>query len=258
MAGPLMNFLLAWVILWGLYFARGEAVVDTTQVVIGIVAPEGPASTAGIQEGDIIKSVNGTPVTTFSEMAEIISANPGREIAIVWEHDGAQQTAPVTTTIEEGYNNRGEKLQMGRIGVGQQVTYKSIGIHTAAWIGLSRAGEMAGMVFKFLYDVLTLRVSAKMIGGPVFIAQMAGQTAQAGLSALLFFIALLSVNLAVLNVLPIPVLDGGHLMFLAIEKLRGSPLSMRQRTVAQQVGMVFLLLLIVWVTYNDIMRFVTG
>lgn len=257
-AGPLMNFLLAWLILWGLYFARGEAVVDPNKVVVGMVSPDGPASQAGISEGDIIKSINGTAVATFPAMAEIISSNPGRPIDIVWERAGADMTASVTTTVEEGYNNQGEKLQFGRIGIGQQVTYESIGIHTAAWTGLSRAGEMAGMVIKFLYDVVTLRVSAKMIGGPVFIAQMAGQTAQAGFSALLFFIALLSVNLAVLNVLPIPVLDGGHLVFLTIEKLRGSPLSMRQRTIAQQVGLVFLLLLIVWVTYNDIMRFVTG
>ena len=94
----------------------------------------------------------------------------------------------------------------------------------------------------------------KTLGGPIFIAQAAGQTAQQGISALLFFTALLSVNLAILNLLPIPVLDGGHLLFLAIEKIRRRPLSVKQRTVMQQVGMGFLLVLILFITYNDIFR----
>jgi regulator of sigma E protease len=191
-------------------------------------------------------------------MAEKIKVHPGKEIKISWERAGVPMGALTTTMVEENYNKQGDKVPEGKIGVAQMTTYESVGFFGSAWQGLKRAGGMVTMVVEFVYDLVRLRVSPKMIGGPVFIAQMAGQTAQAGFSALLVFIALLSVNLAVLNVLPIPVLDGGHLLFLVIEKIKGSPLTMNQRMLAQQVGLVFLLLFIVWVTYNDIMRFITG
>ncbi|MEW5994139.1 MAG: site-2 protease family protein, partial [Candidatus Zixiibacteriota bacterium] len=106
--------------------------------------------------------------------------------------------------------------------------------------------------------LITGEVSPRMIGGAVFIAQQSGKEARRGASNLFFFMALLSVSLAVLNVLPIPILDGGHLVFLAIEKIRGSPLSMKVRAVAQQIGLALLLTLIVFVTYNDILRLIRG
>ena len=111
---------------------------------------------------------------------------------------------------------------------------------------------------KFIKKVLSGQVSAKMIGGPIFIAQQSGKEARKGASNLFFFMALLSVNLAVLNVLPIPILDGGHLVFLGLEKVKGTPLSIKARMVAQQVGLVVLLGLILIVTYNDILRWIKG
>jgi regulator of sigma E protease len=257
-AGPFMNFLLAWFILWGIYLYQGEGVTDPDHAVIGYIVPDGPATKAGLKEGDIITSVNGTAIAGFHEMANLVSAQPGKDIAIAWQRGGQTMTATVTTGTEEAYNDQGVKVPVGRIGVGQQSTYKRLNIFSAAWRGMAKTAELVAMVFKFLYDLVTMRISAKMIGGPVFIAQMAGQTAQAGFTTLLIFMSMLSVNLAILNVLPIPVLDGGHLVFLLIEKIKGSPLTMQQRVIAQQIGMVFLLLVIVLVTYNDIVRFVTG
>ena len=257
-AGPFMNFILAWFILWGIYVYQGEPIIDPDHAIIGYISPDGPAAKAGLTEGDIVTAINGTPVAGFHEMAGLISAEPAKEIVVSWQREGREMNATILTHSEEAYNDQGAKVPAGRIGVGQQVTYKSLNIFSAAWKGLTKAAEFVAMVFQFVYNLITMKISAKMVGGPVFIAQMAGQTAQAGFSALLFFMSMLSVNLAVLNVLPIPVLDGGHLVFLLIEKLKGKPLTMHQRVVAQQVGMVFLLLVIVLVTYNDIVRFVSG
>jgi regulator of sigma E protease len=257
-AGPFMNFLLACCILWGIFLYQGEPVADPDHAVIGYISPDGPAAKAGLKEGDIVTAINGTTVAGFHEMAKLISDQPAKEISITWQRDNQAMSATILTHSEEGYNDQGVKGSQGRIGVGQKVTYKSLNIFSAAWMGVSKAAEFVAMVFQFVYNLITMKISAKMVGGPVFIAQMAGQTAQAGFATLLYFMSLLSVNLAVLNVLPIPVLDGGHLVFLLIEKLKGSPLSMHQRVVAQQIGMVFLLVVIVLVTYNDIVRFVTG
>jgi regulator of sigma E protease len=112
--------------------------------------------------------------------------------------------------------------------------------------------------FKFIKKIVTGQASAKMIGGPLFIAQQSGKEAEKGATSLFFFMAILSINLAVLNVMPIPILDGGHLLFLLIERIKGSPVSIKARAIAQQAGLVLLLTLIVFVTYNDILRVVRG
>jgi len=124
--------------------------------------------------------------------------------------------------------------------------------------GFATTNRIGIETVKFVKRTITGEVSAKLIGGPLFIAQQSGREAQKGASNLFFFMALLSVNLCILNILPIPVLDGGQLVFLAVEKLKGKPLSMKVRMAIQQVGVVFLLLLIVMVTYNDVMRFFTS
>jgi regulator of sigma E protease len=257
-AGPFMNFVLAWLILWGLFFIQGEAVTDPNHVVIGAVSPDGPAAKAGITDGDIITSINGTPVKTFSDMAVLISEEVEKPITIAWDRDGREMSANVTTESEETYNAQGDKIAVGRIGVGEKGVYHRLGFFNAAYEGFSETVVFVRMIGDFVWNLISLKVSPKMIGGPVFIAQMTGQRAQLGMSALLVFMAFLSVNLAILNVLPIPALDGGHLVFLLIEKVKGSPLSINQRMIAQQVGLVFLLIVIVMVTYNDIVRFISG
>jgi regulator of sigma E protease len=257
-AGPFMNFVLAWFIIWGLFFFRGEAVTDPNNAVIGIVAPDSPAAEAGLIEGDIIKSINGQPVTNFIDMSGLISQEVEKPITIGWIRGDQEMSATVTTYPEEVYNEKGDKVAQGRIGVGQKGEYRQMGFFTAAYAGFSEVLTFGKMIGQFVWDLVRLKISAKMIGGPVFIAQMAGQQAQRGFADLMVFMAFLSVNLAILNVLPIPALDGGHLIFLLIEKIKGSPLTINQRMIAQQVGLVFLIILIVMVTYNDIVRFISG
>lgn len=257
-AGPFMNFVLAWLILWGIFFFQGEAVTDPDHAVIGIVSPDGPAAEAGLMEGDIVNSINGTPVTGFADMAVLISEQVEQPILINWERDGQEMSATVVTYADETYNAEGEKIAVGRIGVGEKGEYRRMGFFTAAYEGFHETVVFVKMIGEFVWNLVSFRISAKMIGGPVFIAQMAGQRAQLGFSALLVFMAFLSVNLAILNILPIPALDGGHLIFLLIEKVKGSPLTVNQRMIAQQIGLVFLLIVIVMVTYNDIVRFISG
>jgi regulator of sigma E protease len=257
-AGPFTNFLVAWIILWGLFLLQGEAVTDPDHAVIGIVVEGSPAEQAGLMTGDIVKSINGTPVAGFSEMAVLISKEVEKPITIVWERKDRKMSATVTTMAEEAYNEQGEKTYQGRIGVGWYVEYHSLGFLGAAHKSFIVVVDFVDRIARFIWDLVSLKVSVKMIGGPVFIAKMAGQTAQLGFSALLFFMSFLSVNLAILNILPIPMLDGGHLVFLLVEKIKGSPMTVNQRMIAQQVGLAFLLLLIVFVTYNDIARFISG
>jgi regulator of sigma E protease len=257
-AGPFMNFVLAWLIMWGIFFFQGVAETDPDHAVIGVVSPDGPAHAAGLMEGDIITAINGTPVSSFADMAVLISNEVEKPIAINWQRNDQEMSATITTIADETYNAQGEKIAVGRIGVGEMGEYRPLGFVSAAVEGFSETIFFVKMIGKFVWDLVSLKISAKMIGGPVFIAQMAGQRAQLGFSALLVFMAFLSVNLAILNILPIPALDGGHLIFLLIEKLKGSPLTVTQRMIAQQIGLVFLIIVIVMVTYNDIVRFVAG
>lgn len=257
-AGPFANFMLAWVIIWGLLFFQGEVVTDSERAVIGMIAPDSPAEGVGIQEKDVITSINGTPVSSFVQMADLIKVEVEKPLTIVWERDGLEMSATLTTMAVEVRDLQNEMTMVGRIGVAESGEYVPLGFFNAAGRGFTRSLEFVKMVGIFVYDFVTMKISPKMIGGPVFITQMAGETARLGFSSLLVFMALLSVNLAVLNVLPIPILDGGHLIFLLVEKIKGSPLSINQRMIAQQVGMVFLILTLVLVTYNDIMRFISG
>ena len=258
LAGPIMNFVLAWLILWGIYFVQGEQFTDPDHAVIGIVTPASPAAQAGLAPGDIITAIDGVGVNSFIDMAVMISEKVEAPITISWLRQGQEMSTTMTTMKESAYNEKGEKVFVGKIGVGEKGEFRPVGFFGAAALGFEKTVTFVRLIGQFVWDLVTLKVSAKLIGGPVFIAQAAGQQAALGIAALLFFTAFLSVNLAILNVLPIPVLDGGHLVFLIIEKIKGSPLTLNQRMIAQQIGLVFLILVIVVVTYNDIVRFIAG
>ncbi|NMC42830.1 MAG: RIP metalloprotease RseP, partial [candidate division Zixibacteria bacterium] len=158
----------------------------------------------------------------------------------------------------ETLDDTGKKITKGILGVRPEVEYKQWSLLGAAGRGLTESVDFVRKMVLFVRDLISFKISPKLIGGPVFIVQVAGQTAEMGWSALLYFMAFLSVNLTVINLLPIPILDGGHILFLIVEKIKGSPMTIGQRTAALKIGLVFLLLVIVMVTYNDIMRFITG
>ncbi len=253
-AGPLMNFITALVLLWGVFFVSGDVEIDKSRIVIGTVAAGSPAERAGLKPGDVILSLNGERLARFDSLAEKIYALPGQPVALAWVSGSDTVRKTLVTMKEESYNEKGEKIFIGRIGIQQAFSRKPVGFLVAG----ERAGittiAFTGQVVRFVRGLFTREFSLKSVGGPVFISKIAGQEASRGFSSLLFFTALLSVNLALLNLLPIPALDGGHLLFLVIEGVIRRPISIKARAIVTQIGFGLLLLLIVFVTYNDVMR----
>lgn len=258
-AGPFMNYILAILIMVGIFLIGGKPIFDTERVLVGAVSSDGPAAAAGMQEGDQIIAINNERVTTFDSLRVRINQHVAAPINLTWLRGADTVTAEMTTRAEPIMDADGNVDSVGVIGFTQKVIRReSYGVWESTKSGFVTAHVIVWETVKFVKRFVSGQVSPKMIGGPLFIARQSGKEAEKGPSSLFFFMALLSVNLAVLNVLPIPILDGGHLVFLAVEKLRGEPLSVKTRAIAQQVGMVFLFGLIILVTYNDIMRMFRG
>ena len=218
----------------------------------GSVVPGYPAEQAGIQTGDQIVSVDGEVVRQWSEMREQISAHPGEEIEIRWIRDGQEMSARVAPRPEQ----EGDRT-IGLIGIGPSMEAMArvpVGVGTA----ITRSGQdLVGyttMMFMVVKRLVMGEMSGRALAGPVGIAQMAGSKARQGWESLFDFMAMLSINLAVLNLLPIPALDGGHLMILSIEAVIRRPLSVRQKEVLQQAGFAFLMCLMLYVTFGDLGR----
>lgn len=256
LAGPLMNFLLAVFIFWGLLFFVGQREAHTEKTIIGLVEEGGPAQKAGIKPGDEIISVNGKKITNFQEMAEIIYSHVEEPVVVEWIRDGERYSKEIVTKKEKVVNIKGETKYVGKIGVGASYSERKLGFFEAFWEGVLFALYLLWITIKFIVALIFGQASFKLLAGPIFIAQTAGETAKLGFSNLLSFMGILSVNLALVNVLPIPMLDGGHLLFLLIEKIKGSPISAKQRAFMQQIGMAFLFALILLVTYNDLVRWI--
>ncbi len=253
-AGPIMNFVAAILIFWMVFLFSGVAVVDTNSAVIGLISPNGPAAKAGIIPGDEIVSINGIPVHSFEEMAKQIYKEVEKPIVVEWIRNGKTHLATIITMKDEVVDAHGEKKVVGKIGIGPQTKTIQKGFFDSFTESIKTSVSIIIQLIGVIIGLFSGAISIKAMGGPVQIAQMAGQTAQLGFSSLMTFTAFLSLNLGLLNILPLPVLDGGHLTFLAIEKLRGKPISFETKARIQQVGILLLLVLMITVTYNDILR----
>jgi len=259
LAGPFMNYLLAIFLMIGVLYFGGTPIFDPDKVVVGTVSKDGPAAKGGLKPDDIIIAIDGRPVSDFDSLRSLISPRVAESIQITWVSNGDTITKPITTKAHPIPLPEGNYDTVGVIGFKQKpLRFEHPSLASATVDGFVTVHVIVKETFKFVKKVVTGKASAKMIGGPLFIAQQSGKEAEKGASSLFFFMVLLSVNLAVLNIMPIPILDGGHLLFLAIEKIKGSPVSMKARAIAQQVGLVLLLTLIVFVTYNDILRVIKG
>ena len=263
LAGPLMNFFTAIVILSAIFFVKGYPTFHKEKMIIDDVSKGSPGEAAGLAAGDEILSVDGQQVDNIAELMKIVSPKIGERISIEYRRGipidsvrwaGRTRTVSLVTAIDTTRDEYGEDKVVGIIGLHDYLWWQRLGPLESIERAVSRTWEISVLLVGFLWKLVTLQVSAKSIGGVIFIAQTSGEAARLGLVPLFSLIALLSVNLAVVNILPIPVLDGGHLVFLAIEVIRRKPLTVKQRAVIQQVGLAFLLMLIVMVTYNDITR----
>lgn len=253
-AGPGFNLLLALVIFLCVFLVYGVPYITTE---VGGVEPDSPAAKAGLEAGDEIIRAGNQPVKTWSDLKDVVQASDGRPVALVVARHGSELHVTIEPRPGEGRNLFGEVEKTWLIGVvsAGKMEVEEISLFTAAWEALYKTTEFSVLTLQTLVKMVTLQVSPRNLGGPVMIAQVAGQQVQRGAREYLLFLAVLSINLGVLNLLPIPVLDGGHLLFFLAELLRGRPLNVRQREVAQQVGLVLLMLVMVYALFNDFSRF---
>ncbi len=251
-AGPLFNLLLAVFIFAGV-FMFGVPQLTTR---VGMVNHDFPAYRAGIKPGDQILSVDGKPVKNWTELAQAIRKSQGPTIRLQVKRGSRILTFDVHPMEKKIKNMFGEEKTVRMIGItaSEEIVKQSVGPLRAVEMGIQRTGEIIYLTFISIIKIIERVIPAKTIGGPIMIMQMAGQQAKAGAANFLLFMALISINLGILNLLPIPVLDGGHLFFMLFEVVSGKPLSVKKMEIAQNIGLALLILLMVFAFYNDLSR----
>ena len=251
-AGVVMNTLLAFIIFASLGYYQGTAEIVDEPIVRETIA-EYPAELAGIIPGDRITKLDGYKINTWNELTELVKNRPNAEVDLSVERNGEIFKRVITTTTSIVPAN-GAMDTVGVLGIYPEMVYASVTPLEAISIGWSRTLGSFTMIIESLRMIGSGEASVKDLGGPIMIAQLAGQTAEAGLIPFFTFMALLSVNLAFLNILPIPGLDGGHIFIHLVESTIRRPLTLKTRIVIQQVGMAFLLMLMVTIIFQDITR----
>jgi len=244
------------------YFDAGISGLPVIEAIIGEVTKGFPAERAGLQKGDRIIGINAAPVNNWDEMRKEIAASGGNPMQVKVQRGSELlqfEIVPELTVTKDRVGNKVERhligISTGGISIPEEMRLKKRLSPTMAVIeSFKQTWFVVDVTLRGIVKMINGSISRDNLGGPIMIAQMAGQQAKEGIGKLIQFIAFISINLAILNFLPIPILDGGHLMFFSIEALRGKPVSLRVREIAQQAGMFILLLLMVFVFYNDIAR----
>ena len=216
--------------------------------IIGSLMPGMPAAAAGLQKGDRILQISGSAITSWYDLKHFIQRAEGEAVDVLVARDSAEMTLQLQPQLHES----GAWL----IGIGpeQQTVSKKFGPLAAVREGAERTVELIDLTLVFMQKLFSGHVSAKNIGGPITVVQVAGQAAQTDLSAVLSVLAFISIQLGILNLLPIPILDGGHILFYVLELIFRKPLSVRAREILQQIGLALLLMLMVLAFYNDLTR----
>jgi regulator of sigma E protease len=251
-AGPGFNLLLAVFLFMLVFTFYGVPVLST---LVSDVSPGSPAEKAGIRKGDRIVTIEARNVKEWGELSEAIKSSGGKPLTIEIQRGTETLHVSVQPNRKEGRNVFGERRDEWLIGISSQVTIEKGNPGRSISRAFYQTYDISKLTLQAFYKMLLGDVSPRNIGGPIMIAQMAGQQAQEGLGSFLAFLAVLSINLGVLNLLPVPVLDGGHLMFFLVEAIIRRPVSIKYREMAQQVGICLLALLMVYAFYNDIVRF---
>ncbi len=263
LAGPFFNFLLA-IVLSIFSYAVFGALVPVDDPVIGEVVPGLSAEKSGLKPGDRILSINGGPMRDWYQVAEYVGSSGGRELNMRIERPAENSPGQsgfmdikvaASLDYEEYAVVKGEKNDKYRIGIAQSTKKKDVTLSEAALDGTLHVWNLSVMTLRGIGGIIQGAISPKHIAGPIFIFQTAARTARKGLEPLINFVVFLSVSLAILNLLPIPVLDGGHVLFFTIEAIIRRPVSLKVQQTATQVGLAFLLLLTLFAVGNDIARF---
>ncbi|MGH7358204.1 MAG: RIP metalloprotease RseP, partial [Candidatus Rokuibacteriota bacterium] len=224
--------------------------------VVGEVRAGMPAADAGLQPRDRVVALNGQPIETWDELAEMISTRADETLTLTIDRGGSRMDVSVTPRVEIERDALGKETKIGRIGIATATsdTFKRSDPFSAVVNGVVKTWDITVFTVVSIWKLVSGTIPASNIGGPLQISMVAGQQAQQGLLSYAGFVAIISINLAILNLLPVPMLDGGHLLFFAIEAVLGRPLSVRKREIAQQIGLALLLLLMVFALYNDLTR----
>ncbi len=249
-AGVIMNIVLAFFIFTGVSYYTGKPIVSNEPVIAEVV-PSMPAEKSGVRPGDRITHIDENPVETWEELTALIHNRPNQSLSLTYTRENRTQTLQLESTYTLNPNT-GDTL--GIVGIYPQYEYVPVSITESLNAGWSSTVRGFGMIVLSIKMLVSGEASIKDLGGPIMIAQIAGETAKAGWVPLLMFMGLISCNLAFINVLPIPGLDGGHIMVTLIEGILRKPLTFRVRMAIQQVGMALLLLLMITVILNDIGR----
>jgi len=213
-----------------------------------------PAQAAGFLEGDRIVAIENQPVSSWYDLRGLIQESQGQPQTFVLDRNGEELSLSIQPITQEG---NGPDFLIG-IAPRQQTVFKRFGVYDSIKAGADRSVELIKLTLVFIQKLFAGHVSTKSIGGPITVVQIAGQAAQTDLASILTVLAFLSIQLGILNLLPIPILDGGHLFFNLFEFVFRRPMSLRAREVAQQIGLILILLLMVLAFYNDIMRIFFG
>ncbi len=253
-AGPIANFILAILIFMVLFTVYGRMISDP---VVSEVRPDSAAQTAGILPGDRLIAIDGEKVQTFEDVRRYVSIRPGTQINVTVERDGRDLSLPMVPTRTETTDQFGNKIELGIIGITtdqtrgnfRHVSYTPV---EALVEGVRETGHVITGTFNYIGNLVTGRMNADQLGGPVRVAQASGQVATLGFGALIQLAAVLSISIGLLNLMPVPILDGGHLVFYAIEAVRGRPVGSGAQEVAFRIGLAMIFSLMVFATWNDI------
>ncbi len=259
-AGPIANFILAIVIFAVVFMTIGK---QTTSARVDSVQPASAAQTAGFKPGDLVLAINGEKIDSFADMQRIVSVSAGELLNIEVDRGGVRVTLKATPEFRELKDNFGNRHRLGVLGISRSmapgdIKTKKMGPLQAVVAGVQETWFVVDRTLSYLGGVFVGREAADQLGGPIRIAQVSGQVASAGFVALMHLTAVLSVSIGLLNLFPIPLLDGGHLLFYAIEAIRGRPLSERAQEVGFRIGLAIVVMLMIFATFNDILHLATS
>ncbi len=246
-AGPAVNLIFAALLFSGIFMTAGHPIVTAE---ITEVTPDSAAETAGIEAGDVVLSINQQPIQTFQEMGQLIVSNGGVPLELLISRGELQIILIATPRMVDA---DGKPLDLPFLGVrGGTVEYVTLGPAAALIEGTITTGRIMGLIMTTVGQLLTGSVSTDELGGPIKIAQISGVAASQGLVSFIWFMALISVNLGLVNLFPIPLLDGGHLLFFGFEAIRGRPVSLRMQEIGYMIGFTIVIGLLLVVTWNDL------
>jgi len=251
-AGPFFNFFLAILLFSTINFFGIPSIPPT----IGGVSPDLPGEKAGLKKGDMVQSINGESITKWDDLSKIIRGSKGKELTLRIDRDRETLEIKVTPQSSTVKNLFGEEVTIFMIGITptEEVIVHKVGPLTAIGTGFVQTWQGIRLTMVSIVKLIQGKIPAKTIGGPILIGQLAGEQAKRGLLSLTLFTAILSINLGLINLFPIPILDGGHFLFLGLEAILRRPLSIKKMEIAQQIGLVLIILLMIFAMYNDLFR----